>query len=585
MTAGLGALATSPPAATAEENRPIGQEIEPFALHDFRGKLHRLADYDDSRVLVLVFVGNDCPLVKLYLPRLTALADEYAPQGVTVLAINSNVQDTPTEMAAFARHHDLTLPLLKDAGNRLADAVGATRTPEVVVLDSERTIRYRGRIDDQYGVGFNRGTVRTAYLADAIESLLSAAPLATSQVEPVGCLIGRVPTVEPQGDVTWSGQIASIFHRRCAECHREGEIGPFPLTAYDEVLGWGEMIVEVVSESRMPPWFADPKYGHFANDSSMTDEEKQLIYTWVANGCPEGRADDAPEVPEFVSGWRIDEPDLVFRMPEPYDVPAEGTVDYVYVEVDPQLTEDVWVSAAEARPDNAAVVHHIVLYAVPPGGSRAMDSTGGFGQMLAIYAPGMPPWVYPEGTAMHVKAGSRFVFQMHYTPNGTAQRDQSYVGLKLAPAESVRRKARYGMALNVAIEIPPHAEDYPITSMSKFRRDTLLLSLFPHMHYRGKSFRFVAEYPDGSSEILLDVPRYDFNWQLRYDLVEAKLLPKGTVLRCYAQFDNSLNNNMNPNPDETVRFGLQSWEEMMVGYYTIVSAEEDVEHEELAQQN
>lgn len=593
------------PAATAAEKSRIGTQIDDFTLRDFHGKEYSLSDFSQAPYVVVTFLGNECPLAKLYAQRLVKLANEFADQDVAFVAINANVQDTPTEMAAFAEAHRLNFPLLKDPGNAVADQFTAERTPEVFVLDEDRKVRYRGRIDDQYGAG-NEGRIHVTRrdLALALDELLSGAEVSIPDTETPGCIIGRVRDVEPHGEITYTGHVAEILNRRCVECHRTGELAPFPLTSYQDVIGWSEMIVEVVSQNRMPPWFADPRYGEFSNDCSMSEEEKQTLYAWVNNGSPEGDPIAAPEAPQFVKGWNIGEPDAVYAMPEPYTVQADGTIDYKYFTIDPQLTEDVWVTAAEARPDNTSVVHHIVLFAVPPGGggfgggdSRTSDGdrpnrnrdgrgerrsrAGGEGaiaggQLIAIYAPGMPAWQYPEGMALKVKKGSTFIIQMHYTACGSEQQDQSFIGLKFAKPEYVKQSIRNGMALNVGFEIPPHDNDYVVTSKTRFLRETTLLQLFPHMHYRGKSFTFEAQYPDGTSEILLDVPNYDFNWQLRYDLAEPKQMPRGTTLVCTAHYDNSSDNLFNPDPNETVSFGLQSFEEMMVGYYTSVRTDEDL---------
>lgn len=630
-------------AGPGRQESGVGRKIDNFTSRDFLGKEHSLNDYARAELIVVAFLGNDCPLAKLYAPRLRKLAEQYADRGVEFLGVNSNVQDTPTRIAAYVRRYVVPFPILKDAGNKVADLFGAERTPEVFLLDSQRVIRYRGRIDDQYGVGFQRPTVTHRELAEAIEELLAGKAVSTPVTEAVGCIIGRVSEVEPHGEITYTKHISRILNRRCVECHREGELAPFPLTSYDDVVGWGETMLEVVEDRRMPPWFADPRYGHFVNDSGMSEEEKELLALWVANGCPEGDSADLPEPPNFASGWRSGKPDAVYHMPAEYPVPAEETVDYQYFMVDPKFEEDVWVTGAEARPGNSEVVHHIVIYAVPPeaklvvaalvtkqrltGGPLIADNigrrdsnrrverrqddekqrqataernrrrrnareqgiqpdrqrgNGDIGQMVAIYAPGMPPWTYPEGTAMRIRKGSVLVFQMHYTPNGTAQTDRSYVGFQLAEPDEVRKRVRYGLATNSRIVVPPYDPDYVATAAHTMAEDMLLLNLFPHMHYRGKAFRFEALYPDGSREILLDVPRYDFNWQLRYDLAEPKLLPQGTQLLCTARFDNSQQNPLNPDPSRTVRFGLQSWQEMLVGYYTVVSAAEDLSKQPLS---
>ncbi len=562
----------------ADDGSVIGRKVDDFQLPDFHGKPHALSDYDAYPVVVVAVLGIECPLVKLYTPRLVELAKAYRDRGVAFIGLNANYQDTPTEIAAFVERYRVPFPVLKDPRNRIADRLGAERTPEVFVLDSKRTIRYRGRIDDQYCVGYSRPRVEREDLRAALEDLLAGRAVRVPETEAPGCLIGRVRTVEPHGDITYSKQIARIFNRRCVECHREKELAPFPLTTYEEVVGWAETIREVINQRRMPPWFAAPGHGEFANDMSMSEDEIRLINQWVENGAPEGDPADLPEPPSFATGWRIGQPDVVFRMQEPFIVPAEGVVDYQYFVIDPGFTEDVWVKSAEARPGNPEVVHHIVLYAAPPGTPLETNGDGGLlAPMVAIYAPGMPPWEYRAGSAMLIRAGSKLVIQMHYTPNGREQQDQSYVGLRFADPSEVRHKVRTSMALNLGFAIPPHARDYEVRASSKLRHDTLLLSLFPHMHYRGKAFRFVAEYPDGTSEILLDVPRYDFYWQLRYDFAEPKFLPKGTRLRCIAHFDNSEDNPINPDPNRTVHFGLQSWEEMMVGYFTMVRASEDLQ--------
>ncbi|MBX9789026.1 MAG: redoxin domain-containing protein [Pirellulales bacterium] len=571
--AGLFVLCTSLPRLDAAEATRVGRKIDDFSLRDFRGKQHSLGELSDEKLLVVVFLGTDCPLVKLYAPRLQELATEYAERGVEFVAINSNLQDTVTKIGAFAQRAGIKFPILKDADSAIADRFGAERTPEAFVLDGDGVVQYRGRIDDQFGVGFQRPQVGRKDLAIAIDELLAGKPVSMPETAAPGCLIGRAAKVAPTGDVTYTKHIASVLQARCQECHRSGEIAPFPLTSYDEVVGWAPMICEVVDQGRMPPWFANPEYGKFANDCRLSDDEKQLIHTWVANGCPEGNRSDLPAPREFVDGWRIKPDQIVYMDEKAFQVPAEGVVDYQNFSVDLQVTEDKWLQAAEARPDNRSVVHHIVCWISPPGSGSGQISFGN--RLVAVYAPGTPPWSFPEGTAIPVPAGSRISFQMHYTPNGTAAEDRSYIGLVWADPQTVKRKAQSLMAPQLGINIPPGADNHEIRSRFKVKRDMLLLNYFPHMHLRGKDFRFEVEYPDGTREILLDVPRYDFNWQLRYDLVEPKLVPKGSRIHCVAHFDNSAANPFNPDPTQTVRFGEQTWEEMMVGFFTAASTEED----------
>ncbi|MEX2112209.1 MAG: thiol-disulfide isomerase, partial [Pirellulales bacterium] len=392
-------------------------------------------------------------------------------------------------------------------------------------------------------------------------------------VASVGCFIGRAVAKAPTGEITYTKHVAHIMQDRCVECHRKGEVAPFTLTSYDDVIGWADTICEVVEEGRMPPWFASPEHGHFLNDASLTAEEKKTLSQWVANGCPEGDAKDLPEPRKFVEGWRIGEPDqIVYVTEEPYAVPAEGTVDYQYFTVDPGWTEDKWIQATESRPGNRSVVHHIIVFVQPPDGQQDSGGRGGIGG----YAPGITPTICPPGTAMFVPAGSKLTFQMHYTPNGSEQQDRSMVGVFFTDQKSVKKIVRGGVCGDTAFSIPPGASSHEVVGRHRFLKDALLLNLTPHMHLRGKDFKYVVEYPDGTSEVLLDVPSYDFNWQLRYMLAEPKLMPKGTRLTCTAHFDNSEDNQANPDPKATVTYGDQTWEEMMFGFYTTIDPKEDL---------
>ncbi len=551
---------------------PIGEVVEEFTLSSSRGRKWALSDFADKKAIAVVFLGTECPLAKLYAPRLTQLQDEFADRGLAVIGINANTQDSMTELTAYAERHGVTFPLLKDVGNRVADQFGAERTPEAFLLDSDRKVVYHGRIDDQYGVGYARDKVTRRDLAIAVEELLSNEPISRSETEAPGCFIGRVKVVSPKGDVTYCDQIARIFNRRCVECHRNGEVAPFTLTSYDDVIGWEDTILEVIADNRMPPWFANPSHGEFSNDARLSDTEKDLIRTWVANGMPEGDPSQLPPPPTFVEGWRMPEPDEVFYMDdEPFHVRADGTIDYQYRLVDPGWKEDKYICASEARPDNVSVVHHIIAYLMLPDQQHHDFDRG---MMLAVYAPGSPPRELKEGVAIHAPAGSKILFELHYTPNGSETTDRSYAGFKFMDKADVKKTLRGRMAINTKFRIPPNAANHVVTADYHATRDELLLQMSPHMHLRGKAFRYEAIFPGGKREVLLDVPKYDFNWQLAYQLAEPRLLPKGTRVLCTATFDNSADNAANPAPDTAVRWGEQSWEEMMIGFFDVVPADQ-----------
>ncbi|MFO0946802.1 MAG: redoxin domain-containing protein [Planctomycetota bacterium] len=402
-------------AVPAAAETGVGTTISDFSLKDFRGKTVSFHDLKDKKGIVVAFLGCDCPLAKLYAPKLQAISKEYGPRDIAVLGINSNVQDNNTELGAFARVHGVEFPLLKDPGNVVADQFGAKRTPEFFLLDNKGVILYRGRMDDQYDIGVQKAAAMREDLVQALKETLEGKPVSVASTEPVGCLIGRVRKVNPSGEVTYSKHIAKIFNERCVECHRPGEIAPFNLTKYEEVVGWGDTIVEVTEERRMPPWHADPAYGHFRNNARLSDEELRLIREWVANGQPEGDPKDLPEPPKFVEGWTIGTPDkIVYMSDKPFKVPAEGTVEYQHITVDPGFKEDMWVRAAEARPGNRAIVHHIIVFVNPP------NQTGlpFMGELIGGYAPGMPPVTGHDGMAALIPAAQSSPFKCTTRPTG-----------------------------------------------------------------------------------------------------------------------------------------------------------------------
>ncbi len=561
-------LLTMPWQTFADDALPGGtaKALAEIRLPDCYGKERELREFQKSDVQVYVFLGTECPLAKLYAPRLQKLAERFKDRPVSIVGVCSNVQDSLTEIAGYANRSGVQFPMLVDNEQKLADLLQATRTPEAIVLNAKGEQIYRGRIDDQYAISVAKKTPSREDLALAIEAALKGEVPSPATTPAPGCVIGRRSKVAPHGDVTWSGHVADIFFRRCAECHRSGEIAPFSLTSYQDVMGWEATIAEVVNEGRMPPWNANPEFGHFRNDSRLSDDEKRLIREWIQNGCPEGNPADVPPLPAFTKGWRMPEPDQVIYVSEkPFTVPATGTVEYQYIPAELNFKEDKYIVAAEARPGNAAVVHHIIAFLQMPG-----DNDISLGRMLIGYAPGTSPLIFPEGSAMKVPAGSKILFEMHYTPNGTEQTDRSYIGIKFADPATVRNEVIGLEALNGEFRIPPNDAAYQVTAQRRLREDLDVLSLTPHMHVRGKAFRYEAVFPDGKSETLLDVPRYDFNWQLRYEFAEPRRLPKGTIVKCTATFDNSSQNPNNPDPTKEVTWGQQSWEEMMIGFITAV---------------
>ena len=559
----------------------IGAPLPSFQLKDFVGK--PIATDDLKKDLVIVyFFGTECPIAKFYSIRLQKELDQHRDLSIDLVAINSNQQDSIRDLIRYAKENKLSFPLLKDPGNEIADAFGAERTPQVFVFDKQRKLRYRGAIDDQYTYGLQRPNIENRYLKDAVASLLGGKKIKTPVTDPVGCLIGRKMAPKKNAKVTFSNQISRILQDNCMSCHRTGEIGPFSLEDYDEVTGWAEMIREVVNEKRMPPWHANPDHGKFSNDASLTEEEIRLINQWVDAGAPQGDPRNLPEAKVYAEGWQIGKPDQEFWMSEePFEVPADGVVDYKHYVVDPGFKEDKWIKAAECRMGNRAVVHHIIVAAKPPRRWRGKISAEEQKQLeksivhsewITATAPGSPPLILPDGYAKLVPAGSKLIFQMHYTPNGTPQKDRSKVGFIFAKPEEVKKIVGTQQVINEKfidhqLAIPPNDSNFEMKARFRVRKDALILSLFPHMHVRGKSFTYLAKYPDGREETLLDIPRYDFNWQNGYLYEKPKEIPKGTIIECTAHYDNSEENLANPDATRAVTWGDQTWDEMMIGYF------------------
>jgi peroxiredoxin len=580
--AALVALLIGPSSAIAAEATPLGKKIDNFSARDFRGKETSLAEFASSKLVVVAFVGTECPQAKLYAPRLVELAEEFKAKGVAFIAIDSNQQDSVADLAHYAQVHKIEFPVLKDPGNVIADQMGAVRTPEVFLLDSNRMVRYWGRIDDQYGfqdkgVAYQKDKPERRDLAVAIDEALSAEPVSVEVAKSQGCHIGRIKKPLADSDVTYSKHIAAIFNANCVYCHRSGQIAPFPLTNFEESVGWAEMVREVINEKRMPPWHADEKYGHFSNDARLSKQDVALVNKWVDNGAPEGDPKDLPPAPQFAAGWQIPKPDeVIYMAEEAYDVPATGTVEYKRFVVDPGWTEDKWIQAMECKPGNTAVVHHIIVYLVPSG----VTPTGQAGRLrsnwLGAFAPGLRPQVLDESLGRFVQKGTKLLFEIHYTPNGTAQKDRSYVGFKFADPKQVKKEVAVQNAGNFTFKIPPGDPNYEVESEFVFRQKALLLSISPHMHVRGKDFRYDLVFPDGKRETILWVPRYDFGWQTTYMLDKPRELPRGTKMHCVAHFDNSADNYANPDPSVEVSWGEQTWEEMMFGWFEMSLADQDL---------
>jgi peroxiredoxin len=562
------AFAFALPTRADEKPRAIDDKVPDIGrLRDLRGGGRNLHSFK-GKAVVLAFLGADCPVSNLYLPGLLALEKKYREKGVQFLAIYPNRGEDLDQIAIHSYDRDIPFPVLKDPEAKLADAVGVTRVPSVALLDGDYVLRYRGRIDDQYGVSARREKPTRSDLSEAIEELLAGKKVSVAESEADGCLIDKAERRYEKAGVTFAKDVERILQNRCQDCHRPGQSAPFSLLTYDDAVKHARMLKEVTTQRRMPPWHADPRHGKFANDRRVTKDEVETVAAWVDAGTPQGDTKDAPKPRDFVEGWRHGKPDMIIRMPEEFEVPADGSLPYKHWTIDPGFKEDKWVKIAEGMPSAPPVVHHLVVYILKPGEKEPWSANGNIA-ILAGWAPGDLGTVCPPDTAMRLPAGCKFQFEMHYTPNGTKMKDRSAVGITFAE-KPPRFEYFTNSFANESIVVPPNDPNYRAEQIWRMYGDARILSMVPHMHWRGKNYSYEIIYPDGKHEPLLNVPRWDFNWQNVYQLKEPLKLPKGAKIHAVAHWDNTSNNPYNPDPKATVKFGLQTWDEMMVGWVAYV---------------
>jgi thiol-disulfide isomerase/thioredoxin len=559
-------------AVSAQAELNIGDKAGTLLFKDIRYLPRTLQEVGEANYYVLFFMTNACPLARRYFPRVAELDQEYAEKGVKVVGVNVGPSETIMDMAWHGLEFDIHFPLLKDMDGETAKALGITRTPEVVILDKEMVLRYRGRVDDQYRLGGVRPEVSREDLKLALDELLAGKEVSEPETKSEGCSL-TFPTVpEPETPVTFSEHIAPIMFNNCTSCHRDGGGAPFPLSTYEEVSGKARMIEEVVREGRMPPWYAHPQFGTFENAMRLSDEEKMQVRQWLAAGKPQGDPAKMPEAPKFVEGeWQI-EPDLILTVANPVALPAEGYVPYKYLFLPHKFEHDTWVQGIEIKPSNRDVVHHANLIFTKNQYEFTKDS-----QFLTGYVPGGLPAVLDANRALLIPKGALLALQVHYVTTGRVEKDQISVGLRFAK-ERIQKRSYYTMFEVLRdLKIPPYARAHKVVDAHVMDEPTTGIALFSHMHLRGRDMTFYAHYPDGETEVLMSLPNYNFNWQLTYMYPPGeKQIPAGTKIECVAHYDNSPFNPYNPDPSKTIEHGPQTIDEMFNGFYVYTKDNEQL---------
>ena len=542
----------------------LPDRVGDFALLDIEGEFHQLSRYRYQKALVLMAYDSSCASIDSALSQFEALQSAFAEQQVSFLLINSSTQSDADELREQQATFGFDVSLLVDKGQLVSETLSFSNAGELAILDPERlTILYRG------GVEGKASEVLNAELDGTVDS---------TTVQPVsGCEL-QYPAKQMHADAVpdYESDIAPIIAEQCASCHREGGIGPFALDSHLMLQGWSPMIREVLLTRRMPPTQVDPNIGHFSNARYIPEEDLQKLVHWIDAGAPKGLAVSDPlaalEFPDR-RDWQLGEPDYVITAPR-HEIPATGVLDYINVDVPLPFEEDKWVKAVQYIAGDESVLHHLLTYVTAPAevaqGEAATVNTAT--RFLEGYAPGkVDAMTFPENTGVYIPEGYKLSMQFHYTTNGRATSDETVLGLYTYDEPPTYEN--FTQSVSGMFRIPPYTQDHEASARHVFNEDVVVTGLRAHMHFRGKDMKFSAEYPDGAMVDLLSVPNYSYAWQPTYSLEEPMHLPAGTRVHVTGAFDNSEHNPANPDPSKELTFGLQSWDEMFIGYWTSHSAE------------
>lgn len=554
-----GSVWASTPEAAAP-SVPLGTQVDNLKFKDIRYLERSLDNFGTPKAFVLVFIKNDCPLAQRYMPKAADLDKEFTPQGVQFVLVNTGSADTIMDMAQHALEYEVDTPVVKDVHGDVAKALGVTRTPQAVVLDGQRKIVYRGRIDDEFRLGGQRPTPTRLDLREAVVEVLAGKPVSVAETVAEGCLITYAELPKPEQPVTYAEHVAPILNKNCVQCHQKGGGAPITLQGYEKAAAYGDMVAEVVGEERMPPWYAHPDHGTFANEARLKPEERLLIQQWVATGMAKGDAPEVDSVAISPTEWRID-PDVIITARANNAIKATGFVPYIYTMLPHKFEKDTWIEAIEIKASNPRIMHHANLFYSPHGLDFRRSENFLTGQV-----PGGAPATVPPGHALFVPAGATLGLQLHYVTTGKIEVDRPQVGIRFARGP-ITKKLYYKIIDDNKFEIPPFARAHQVTSSAEMEADSYLIAMFSHMHLRGRDMVFYATPPEGEREILMSLPNYNFNWQLAYHVDPGvRLLPKGTKIDVVAHFDNSAFNPYNPDPTKTIEEGPQTVDEMMQGF-------------------
>jgi len=593
LPAALAALLLVLPNTIAADAKPVAE----FALTDSAGKSWKLRE-QKNKATVVVFLDTVCPMSNGYLPALADLSKKFAEKGVGVVGVFPDSDATAKQLADHAKEYKIPFPLLLDETHAAVKALGAKNTPEAFILDETFAIRYRGRIDDGFSGRLKAKPVVTRQdLLIALDEVLAGKAVSVAGTKAFGCPIGEPAkkAAIAESAVTFHKDVLPVLQKHCQTCHRPGQVGPFALTNYKQASKWADSCLEEVKAKKMPPWKAE-KNDLLGAGRSMPEEAIRVLEKWVEQGMPEGDAKDAPPPVKFPDGWTLGEPDLILEAPEETIVGANGRDLFRVVVFPTSLPEDRYIAAMEVKPGNPRIVHHTLQMIDTSGTARRLQADGqkkakaddadhgpgysvnmgwGFlpspGNMLGGWAPGLLPKRLPEGIGQTLPKGADLCVQFHYHRTGKEEKDRTKIGIYFAKGP-IAEKYRSIAATGLFTTIPAGNKAFQVETSWKLLDEVTVYRLVPHMHLLGKDIELRATFPGEKERVLIRIPEWDYNWQEQYELKEPLKVPKGTILKVHATFDNSGDNPNNPtSPPKAVRFGEQTTDEMCFVFLGIAS--------------
>jgi hypothetical protein len=546
----------------------VADRADNFQLTDHTRLAHELYYFKYAPAIVIMSQSNGSKVSQQAAAELQKVADAYKSKGVLVYLMNSNLGQTREQAAAEAKKLGISVPILMDELQLVGESLGVQKDGEIFVIDPKNNfkIAYHGPLDDRFAKASPnpKAKAKDAYLVKALDAVLAGKTVEKARVESKAGKAVAFPErarSAQHASISYTDDVAPIIQEKCVTCHQKGGIAPFAMDSYEVVKGFAPMIRESVRTDRMPPYFADPHIGTFQNDQSMSPEQTKTLIHWIEAGAPRGKGEDvlkinATEAPEWPA--HLGKPDVIVDLPA-YDVPASGIVEYQNQRVPNPFSEDTWLRAISIKPGERAVLHHVVSNHVPDPTKPRSKIPGG---SVGSYTPGAEAQVIADGVGAPVPGGGKLNFQMHYTTTGKAATDKTQVGFYTlkAPPEYIKRSTVIG---DFALAIPAGEARHEEIAYLTFPADAYIFTLYPHAHYRGWHVELKAKTPDGKEEMLLSLPKYDFNWQRDYDPVEPIHIKAGTKLIAKWVYDNSIHNPANPDPTINVTWGEQTHEEMM----------------------